>query len=833
MATYNDALAASLEYFEGDTLCSDVFASKYALTDQNGDLKELTPRDMHRRMAKEFARIESKYSNPMSEDEIFDLFDKFKYVIPQGSPMSGIGNPHQLQSLSNCFVIESPHDSYGGLMMTDQQQVQIMKRRGGVGFDISTIRPKGMVTLNAARTTDGIIPFMERFSNSTREVAQGGRRGALLQSISCHYPQIFDFIRVKRDKKKVTGANISIRLTDEFMTAVENNTDVQLRWPVDSKNPIVSKYVNAREIWNEIIESAWFCAEPGLLFWDNVLKFTPADIYGDSGFRSTSTNPCGELILPPYDSCRLMVVNLLSFVVNPYTKDARFDYLKYSEVVQKAQRLMDDLVDLEIEMVDKIIEKIDSDPEPEDVKSVEKNLWIKIRDRAVIGRRTGLGVTAIGDAIAALGFRYGSDESVNLVEEMYRNLAVNAYTSSCILAKERGAFPIFSIEKESGHPFIERILGENRSLRELYHQYGRRNIALTTTAPAGSVSILTSTTSGIEPVFMLQMTRRRKITEGENSSVDFTDEMGDKWTEYTVNHPGLKKWMDVTGKTDIKESPYWNATAESIDWLQRVKIQAAAQKWICHSISSTLNLPNSATQDDVKKIYEAGWKMGLKGLTVYRDGCRTGVLVSTSESSESKKETVLNTARPTTFKSCQAPLRPKEMLADIHHTVVNGESWTLLVGLMDGKPYEIMGGLSSQFSIPKKYQQGTIVKHQRKSRHSVYELRAGTGDDLLVVSDIIKAFDNCDQASLTRIISLALRHGTDCKYIVEQLLKDSDKELNLFSFSKSVSRILKKYIKDGDKMSGSAPCEICGVIGTMVYQEGCSRCSQCGASKCN
>lgn len=589
--TYEEAFETTLAYFDGDELAANTWVTKYALQDPTGAFLERTPREMHRRLAREFARIEKKYPNPMSEDDVFDLLDRFRYVIPQGSPMSGIGNPYRLQSISNCFVIESPEDSYGGILMTDQEQVQIMKRRGGVGFDLSTIRPKGLPTANAAQTTDGIEIFMDRFSNSCREVAQGGRRGALMLTLDVHHPQVRDFVKIKRDLTRVTGANISLRLSDEFLEAVEKGEQVQLRWPcTPGSRPVLEEYVDARALWDEIIESAHACAEPGLLFWGNAQKYTPADIYADEGFGSVSTNPCGEIILSPNDSCRLMVINLASFVRDAFTPEASFDWEKYHEVVVKAQRLMDDMIDLELEQVEKILRKIESDPESEQVKIAEISLWRKIRDAAVRGRRTGLGVTAVGDAAAAMGFRYGSDESIDFVESMYRKLAVASYESSIDMAAERGPFPVFDLSKEEGHPFIERVLeAGGPELRRKYEAHGRRNIANTTTPPCGSVSILTQTTSGIEPAYLLTYTRRKKINPNEeDASVDFIDDSGDRWTEYLVRHHGFAQWQAATGMTDadVEKSPYYGATSNDVDWVQKVKMQGAAQRWICHAISN-------------------------------------------------------------------------------------------------------------------------------------------------------------------------------------------------------------------------------------------------------
>ena len=817
---YDEAFRQCVEYFGGDDLAANVFLTKYALTDKEGNLKECTPDDMHRRLAAEFSRVESKYPNPMSEEEIYSLFSNFKYVVPQGSPMSGIGNPHQIQSISNCFVIESPYDSYGGILKTDQELVQIAKRRGGVGFDISTIRPKGLATGNCARTTDGIEVFMDRFSNSCREVAQGGRRGALMITISVDHPQVQDFIRIKRNLTRVTGANISVRLTDAFMTAVRDETEYTLKWPVDSDEPTVTKTVDAKELWHEIIESAHACAEPGLLFWDNAKTMTPSDIYTDEGFGSVSTNPCGEIILSPYDSCRLMLVNLKSFVLSPFTPEAVFDYEKLTEVAQKAQRLMDDMIDLEIEQVDRIIEKIDNDPEPDAVKRGEKDMWETIKAQALRGRRTGLGVTAIGDAVAALGIRYGSEESIRTVEKIYKCLTVSAYKSSCNLAQERGAFPVYDPLKEEGHAYLARVLGSDEELAAMHSKHGRRNIALTTTAPAGSVSVLTQTTSGIEPAFLLKYMRRKKInTDAEpNARVDFVDDVGDAWQEYPVYHHAFREWMETSGLEDEKMSPYWKATANEIVWTQKVKMQAAAQRWICHAISNTTNLPEDTTVDTVKDVYMTGWQLGCKGVTVYRDGCRSGVLVDTS------KETA------ETFNERSAPKRPDVLDCDIHIATIKGARWTILVGLMNGRPYEVMGGLSEFVEIPRKYKAGKIAKRPRKTTASIYDLTVGEGDDMMMIKDIVKVFDNPNYAGYTRTISLALRHGAPIQYLVEQLQKDKDADL--FSFSKVIARCLKKYIEDGTK-AGAKTCEACGAEDSLIYQEGCVTCANCGHSKCS
>lgn len=816
MASFNEAYVASLAYFSGDEIAAQKFVSKYALHDRDGNVLELTPDDMHRRLAREFARIESRYPNPMSEDEIFELLRDFRDVIPQGSPMSGIGNPGQFQSLSNCFVIRSPYDSYAGILWSDQEQVQIMKRRGGVGFDISTIRPRGLVTANAARTTDGIGVFMERFSNSCREVAQGGRRGALMLTVSCHHPQIRDFISIKRDLTKVTGANISIRLSDEFMRAVRDGLQVQLRFPVEPDVPhLTETMVDARSLWDEMIDAAHNSAEPGLLFWDTIISRSPADIYADLGFGTVSTNPCGEIPLCPYDSCRLMVVNLFSFIENPFTASARFARERFRAVVMRAQRLMDDLIDLEVECIERIIAKVESDPEPAHTKLIELELWRKILEFALKGRRTGLGVTGLGDMLAGMGIRYGSDESIVFVEDVYRELALSSYRSSAIMAKERGAFKVHDYGREKDHPFMRQLFDADPELEQMVKQHGRRNIACNTTAPTGTVSIMTQTTSGIEPVFLVTYTRRSKITEGDkNATVDFVDDVGDKWQEFEVFHPGFKRWMDVTGKgpQDIAESPYWRATSADIDWEAKVRMQAAAQKWVDHSISNTTNIPADASIEVTKRVYMTGWESGCKGVTIYRAGSRSGVLIEKPK-----------------FASRTAPKRPDSLPCRIHHTNIKNETWTILVGLMDGKPYEVFGGLSKFVEIPKKYDEGVITKNSRKSTASTYDLKIGNGSGF-VMKNVVDQFDNPNYSAMTRIISLALRHGADIQYVVEQLQKDKDSDM--FSFAKCIARVLKTYIPDGSGTSVIKACPQCE--GTeFAYQENCPSCLSCGWQKCS
>lgn len=824
--TYSQVFEESVKYFEGDEFAAKVFVDKYALQNSNGEYLELTPKDMHHRLAKEFARIEQKYSNPMSEEEIFDLLDHFKYIVPQGSPMYGIGNDHYVQSLGNCFVVDSPYDSYGGICKSDQELAQLMKRRAGVGLDLSNIRPKGSSTANAAKTTDGIGIFMERFSNTCREVAQSGRRGALMESISINHPEVETFISIKQNLKKVTGANISVRLTDEFMNAVKNDEDFTLRWPVDSKTPTITNKVKAKKIWNLIIDSAWASAEPGILFWDKIIDNSPADIYAKKypNFKTQSTNPCGELPLG-LDSCRLLVVNLLSFVNNPFTKTASFDYDLYSNVCQKAQRLMDDLIDLEIEKIEKIINKIKSDPEPESIKLIELNMWNQFLISCQMGRRTGTGITALGDCLAAMNIKYGSNQSIEVTEEIYKQLMINAYKSSCIMAGERGAFPIFDANLEKNHPFINLGLSLDEELKNLYNKNGRRNVALLTTAPAGSVSSLTRTTSGIEPVYMTNYTRRKKHNPSDkNARIDFTDQMGDQWQEFTVYHHGVTKWMEITGESDIAKSPYAGATATEIDWVASVDLQAAAQKYIDHSISKTCNLPEDVSKGVVSQVYMRAWEKGCKGFTVYRDKCRDGVLIS---SSESKKD---NEERPADINIIMAPKRPVELPCEIKKVKINGEAWTFFVGIYNNKPYELFGGLSKYVDIPNKNKNGKIVKNGKVDGITSYNLIVGEGDDQMLIKNIANVFENHNFGAFTRTISLALRHGAPVQYVVEQLLKD--KYSDITSFSKMAARVLKSYIADGTKTNIEKKCPECGSENSFIYEDKCIKCKNCPYSKC-
>lgn len=834
--SYSQVLEASIKYFQGDEFAAKVFVDKYALQNLKGEFLELTPTDMHHRLAKEFARIESKYPNPLSEEKIFSLIDQFKFIVPQGSPMSAIGNPYQMQSLSNCFVIQGVHsdklDSYGGIMLADQELAQIMKRRGGVGLDISGIRPKDVLTNNAARTTDGIAVFQERFSNTCREVAQNGRRGAEMQTIHINHPEAETFINIKRDLKKVTGANISLRLSDEFMEAVKGDQEYQLRWPVDvsPEQAKVTKTVKSKDIWDQIIDSAWSSAEPGLLFWDTVKRNTPSDIYHEFGHNSISTNPCGEIVLPAYDACRLLVLNLSSYVTEPFTKKAWFDKALFYEHVIIAQRLMDDIIDLELEAIDRILAKIEADPEPLEAKQVELNLWNKIKSMNISGRRTGLGITALGDALAMLGIKYGSKESIEMTRNIYCDLAVGSHSSSCTMAEERGAFPIFNYELEKDHEYLKHIFSQCSNKTQRMWKKGRRNIANTTTAPAGSVSAMTQTTSGIEPVFLLSYVRRKKHNPSDkNARVDFVDAMGDSWQEFTVYHHGIKKWMEVTGETDLTKSPYWGATSNEIDWMASVDLQAAAQKYIDHSISKTCNLPQNATKELVSQVYMRAWEMGCKGFTVYRDKCRDGVLINASEAAMSKDAS----GRPREINMVMAPKRPIELSCEIKKVKISGEAWTIFVGMFNNKPYEVFGGLSKYVDIPNKYKQGKIVKNGKVNGVTTYNLIIGEGDDPMLIKDIANVFENANFGAFTRTISLALRHGTPVQYVAEQLLKDKYSEVT--SFSKVIARVLKSYISDGTKTTVERKCpnpECPNPIDSFIYEEKCIKCMSCGWSKC-
>jgi ribonucleoside-diphosphate reductase alpha chain len=814
MYSYQEALEDSKNYFSNEELPAKVFIDKYALRDNSGNILESNPSQTHRRLAKEFARIEkNKFQDPMTEDEIFDLFYKFNALIPQGSPIAAIGNPHQFLSSSNCFVLDSPVDSYGGILKTDQELVQISKRRGGIGIDLSNLRPTGSPTLNSSRTSTGIRSWMNRYSNSIREVGQGGRRGALMLTLSVHHPDIVDFITAKDDGVSVTGANISVRVSDEFLEAVKNNIEYELRFP-----KMETKMVSAKEIWDKMMFSAWNRAEPGILFWDRIKSESPADCY--ENFQTVSTNPCGEITLSPNDSCRLLAINLFSCIVNPYYEDSYFDFKKLYDLAITGQRLLDDLIDLEIEKINEIIAKIKKDPEDKEVKQLEIDLWKKILKACENGRRTGLGITAIGDVIAANGLKYGSDESIAFVEKVYKTLKFGSYKSSVEMAKELGPFPDWDWDKEKDNPFLLRIKDEcidldnplgvmlGKTLYEDMSKYGRRNIANLTTAPTGTISILAgikiietwyhNISSGIEPVYLLAMTRRKKGNPGDKEfRSDFVDPNGDHWMEFTVYHSPLQGWMDVTGNTEIDEScPYVGATAPEIDWVQRVKLQSAAQRHVDHSISSTVNIPNETTQEEVEKIYRAAWENGCKGVTIYRDGCRTGVLIKKEESK------ILRT---------NATKRPKSLKCDIHTISVNKNKFTVIVGLLEGSPYEVF--CVKDYIETAKH--GELIKLNKSKYKLVSE------EHQIELSNLL---DDDAQNALMRMMSAALRHGADIQFIVEQLQKTNG---DMTSMSKSVARALKKYIKDNTYSN-----EKCSCGEKLIYQEGCLVCKSCGYSKC-
>lgn len=814
-----DVYNACMKYFQDDSLAVEVFMNKYALKDKDGKFLEKTPAMMHRRLAREFARIEQKYENPLPEEEIFYLFDKFRYVSAQGSPMSALGDHERYQSLSNCFVINGPGDSYGGILRADQEQAQIMKRRGGVGFDITRIRPRGMRTRNAAITTDGIEVFMKRFSNTCEEVAQGGRRGALMLTLNSYHPQVEDFIKVKRDNTSISGANISVRFDDKFMNAIVNDETVTLKWPVDDEDPKISFEVKALDVWKEFVKSNWISSDPGAQFIDNLKRSTPSEEFAFKGHGSCSSNPCAEQHLPAYDSCRLLLLNLKSYVKNAFTKDVEFDIDLFVDHVMKAQRLMDDLVDLEIEAVDRILQKIEDDPEDEEEKSVEKNLWTKIKRMALSSRRTGLGVTGVADVIASSMMKYGSKESLELMNVVMQKFALAAHKSSVILAKERGAFDDFEPGIFERNEFFERLLDlSDEETNEMYYKYGRRNICATTMAPAGSTSMMMRVSSGSEPVIVIEGKRRRRVNLNDTSSrVDEIDDKGEKWQYYTVRHLGHSEWMLMNEGADESESPYAGSTISEVDPLEQVKVLAVLQKWVENSISKTVNLPESATEDQISDIYISAWKLGCKGITVYRYGSKKGIIFDKDESQDPKQ---------IKFMTNVAPKRPKSLPCEIHNTSVKGEKWTLLVGMLDGNPYEVFGGLSKYIEIPRKYTEGVLTKNGKKNNITTYNLTYGEGDDQTIIKDVVSVFDNPTQGALTRIISLSLRHGAAMQHVVEQLQKD--KYSDIMSFSRVIARILKKYIPDGTVVGPK--CEKCG--GLLVYTNTCKQCQICGFSEC-
>ncbi|MEZ7913538.1 MAG: adenosylcobalamin-dependent ribonucleoside-diphosphate reductase [Macellibacteroides fermentans] len=839
--TFDEAFKASKEYFAGDELAAKVWVNKYALKDAFGNIFEKTPTDMHHRLAGEIARIEKKYPNPLSEQELFELFDHFRYIVPQGSPMTGIGNNHQIASLSNCFVIgmDGKADSYGAIIRIDEEQVQLMKRRGGVGHDLSHIRPKGSPVKNSALTSTGLVPFMERYSNSTREVAQDGRRGALMLSVSIKHPDSESFIDAKMTEGKVTGANVSVKLDDDFMKAVVNKTTYKQQYPVDSANPTTVKEIDAATLWQKIIHNAWKSAEPGVLFWDTIIRESVPDSYADLGFQTISTNPCGEIPLCPYDSCRLLALNLYSYVVKPFTKEAYFDYELFIKHVRLAQRIMDDIIDLESEKIEKILAKIDSDPETNEVKQTERHLWEKIQKKTLQGRRTGVGITAEGDMIAALGLRYGTDEATDMAENIQRTLAIEAYRSSVYMAKERGAFEIYDTKREEKNPFINRLREADPSLYEDMVKYGRRNIACLTIAPTGTTSLMTQTTSGIEPVFLPVYKRRRKVNPNDTDArVDFVDETGDAYEEYIVFHHNFVTWMQANGYSVTKrysseeidelvaKSPYYKATSNDVDWLQKVRMQGRIQKWVDHSISVTINLPADVNEELVDKLYIEAWKSGCKGCTVYRDGSRSGVLVSTQKT---KKKEDANCMEPPVI----VAKRPRELEADVVKFQNNKEKWIAFVGLLNGKPYEIFTGLADDeegIMLPKNVTKGTIIKSYDEDGNKHYDFQFKNKRGYKMTIEGLDGKFDPEFWNYAKLISGVLRYGMPIDQAIKlvQGLELNNESIN--TWKNGVERALKKYLPNGTEAKGQK-CPNCGHE-TLIYQEGCLICTNCGASRC-
>ena len=835
----NEAFEASRDYFKGDELAATVWVNKYALKDSFGNLYEKTPDDMHRRLASEIARIEKNYENPLAEDEIFDLLRDFKYIVPQGGPMTGIGNDFQIASLSNCFVIgnDGDSDSYGGIMKIDQEQVQLMKRRGGVGHDLSHIRPKGSPVKNSALTSTGIVPFMERYSNSTREVAQDGRRGALMLSVSVKHPDAESFIDAKLEQGKVTGANVSVKIHDDFMQSVEAGTQYRTQYPVDSKHPKYVKEIDADSLWNKIVHNAWKSAEPGILFWDTIIRESVPDCYADLGYKTVSTNPCGEIPLCPYDSCRLIAVNLYAYVEDPFTTKAKFNFELFRKHVAYAQRMMDDIIDLELEKINGILGKIDEDPENEDLKHIERSMWLKIQTKAKEGRRTGVGITAEGDMLAALGLRYGSDDATDFSEEIHKTVALEAYRSSVNMAKERGAFTIYSTEREKNNPMIKRLRAADEELYQDMTKYGRRNIALLTIAPTGTTSLMTQTTSGIEPVFMPVYKRRRKVNPGDkNVKVDFIDELGDSWEEYVVFHHKFKDWMEVNGfelkknypEADLDEliakSPYYKATSNDVDWMNKVRMQGKIQKWVDHSISVTINLPADADEELVGRLYFEAWKSGCKGVTVYRDGCRSGVLISNKKEEDQEEEAVYSVF-PTK--------RPTELDADIVRFQNSKDKWVAFIGTIEGRPYEIFTGLSDDedgILLPRSVVSGKIIKNVNNDGTKRYDFQYTNKQGYRTTIEGLSYKFNPVFWNYAKLISGVLRHGMPIHKVVDTVTSLQFDNDTINSWKAGVARALKKYVPDGT-VSESAICGECGSH-HVTYQEGCLICPDCGTSKC-
>ena len=839
--TYDEALESSLKYFDGDELAARVWVNKYAMKDSFGNIYEQSPEDMHRRIANEIARIENKYANPLNAQEIFNLLDHFKYIIPAGSPMTGIGNNNQIASLSNCFVIglDGNADSYGAVIKIDEEQVQLMKRRGGVGHDLSHLRPKGTPVKNSALTSTGLVPFMERYSNSTREVAQDGRRGALMLSVSIKHPDSEAFIDAKMTEGKVTGANVSVRISDDFMKAAINGQKYTQQYPIDSDSPIVRKEIDASQLWKKIVHNAWKSAEPGILFWDTIIKESIPDCYADLGYKTISTNPCGEIPLCPYDSCRLLAINLYSYVDNPFTAAAQFNFNKFKEHVHVAQRIMDDIIDLELEKIEQIQKKIESDPESDEIKNCERHLWEKIYDKSKKGRRTGVGITAEGDMLAALGLTYGTPEATYFSTEVHKTLAVEAYRSSVQMAKERGKFEIYDAEREKNNPFVNRIKNVDHNLYNEMVKYGRRNIACLTIAPTGTTSIMTQTTSGIEPVFMPVYKRRRKVNPNDtNVHVDFVDETGDSFEEFIVYHPKFITWMKVNGidttkkytqaeiDSLVQKSPYYKATANDVNWLEKIKMQGAVQKWVDHSISVTINLPSDVSEDLVNQLYVEAWKSGCKGCTVYRDGSRSGVLIATKK--EAKKEPENICAMPQVTE-----IRPKSLECDVVRFQNNKEKWVAFVGLLDGYPYEIFTGVLDDedgIALPKNVVKGHIIKNYDEDGTKHYDFQFENRRGYKTTIEGLSSRFNKEYWNYAKLISGVLRYRMPLTNVIRLVGSLQLENESINTWKNGVERALKKYVQDGTKATGQT-CPNCGHE-TLVYQEGCLICTNCGHSRC-
>ena len=838
--SYDEAFGTSLEYFKGDELAARVWVNKYSMKDSYGHIYEKSPEDMHWRIAREIARIENKYESPIPAEEIFGLLDHFKYIIPAGSPMTGIGNNHQIASLSNCFVIglDGQADSYGGIIRIDEEQVQLMKRRGGVGHDLSHIRPKGSPVKNSALTSTGLVPFMERYSNSTREVAQDGRRGALMLSVSIKHPDAEAFIDAKMTEGKVTGANVSVKIDDEFMNAAIENKPYVQQYPIDSTDPMVSKEISAQELWHKIVHNAWKSAEPGVLFWDTILRESVPDCYADLGFRTVSTNPCGEIPLCPYDSCRLLAINLYSYVVNPFTPEAYFDFDLFKKHVQLAQRLMDDIIDLELEKIEMILEKVNSDPESEEVKGAERHLWEKIYKKSGQGRRTGVGITAEGDMLAALGLRYGTQEATDFAVEVHKTVALQAYRSSVQMAKERGAFEVYDAEREKNNPFINRLREADPELYENMVKYGRRNIACLTIAPTGTTSLMTQTTSGIEPVFMPVYKRRRKVNPNDPEvHIDFVDETGDAFEEYIVYHHKFLTWMEINGYDTKKKytqeeidalvakSPYYKATANDVDWLMKVKMQGAIQKWVDHSISVTVNLPNNVDEELVNRLYVEAWRSGCKGCTIYREGSRSGVMIAMKNE---KKPEEIPCKRPEVVEK-----RPQVLECDVVRFQNNKEKWVAFVGLLNGYPYEIFTGLQDDdegIVLPKSVTKGRIIKSVDEEGNKRYDFQFENKKGYKTTVEGLSEKFNKEYWNYAKLISGVLRYRMPLDHVIKLVSSLQLESESINTWKNGVERALKKYISDGTEAKGMK-CPNCGHE-SLVYQEGCLICKHCGASRC-